>query len=243
MNRNGHWKSELVTVLVVVSIMALLLIPAIKKTRGDHRYTRTRKNLKSIGLAMHNYEFDHGRFPDAVIWDGQGSPLLSWRVLLLPYLDQQELYDQFDLSQPWDSEHNKKLISRIPDVYQNEFIAKQTNKTNLLFPVSASLSTEQSTMFPSGRGVKIEEIIDGTSQTIMVVMVKEELSVIWTKPEDWSYNPKDSLEVIQTGDGPGFYALMADGAVQYFSLEENAEQDIASRLTYAGGEEISETGW
>src|SRR6185295_2767398 len=74
-------------------------------------------NLKIIGLAMHNYHDTNQRFPAAAIYDKQGKPLLSWRVAILPYLNQKQLYESFHLDEPWDSEHNRKLIPRMPAEY------------------------------------------------------------------------------------------------------------------------------
>ena len=75
-------------------------------------------HLKQIGLAMHNYLDANGHFPTPFSVDKQKKPLLSWRVHLLPYLEQQNLYRQFRLDEPWDSEHNKKLIKLMPKIFQ-----------------------------------------------------------------------------------------------------------------------------
>ena len=73
-------------------------------------------NLKQIGLAMHNYHDARGRLPAAYTVDKDGKPLLSWRVLILPYTEEAALYKEFHLDEPWDSEHNKNLIARMPAV-------------------------------------------------------------------------------------------------------------------------------
>ena len=75
-------------------------------------------NLKQIGLAMHNYHAMHKTFPPAYTVDKAGKPLLSWRVLILPYLEQDALYKEFHLDEPWDSEHNRALIDRMPATYR-----------------------------------------------------------------------------------------------------------------------------
>ena len=74
-------------------------------------------NLKQIGLALSNYRQDHGRFPPAVVYSPDCRPLYSWRVLILPYLEQKALYDKFDLNEPWDSPHNHELLAQRPSVY------------------------------------------------------------------------------------------------------------------------------
>src|SRR5260370_37809785 len=74
-------------------------------------------HLKHIALAMHNYHVVHGCFPPATVRSADGQPLYSWRVLLLPYLDEEKLYREFHLDESWDSPHNRKLLSHIPPVY------------------------------------------------------------------------------------------------------------------------------
>ena len=80
------------------------------------RRAQSMNNLKQFALAMHNYHDTNGKFPAASSFDKDGKPLLSWRVHVLPYLEQAELYKQFHLDEPWDSEHNKKLIEKMPNV-------------------------------------------------------------------------------------------------------------------------------
>ena len=74
-------------------------------------------NEKQIALAMHNYHAANDHLPPAAIKDKAGKPLLSWRVAILPYLEQAALYNKFHLDEPWDSPHNKALIASMPAVY------------------------------------------------------------------------------------------------------------------------------
>jgi hypothetical protein len=76
------------------------------------------ENLKQLGTALHAYHDKFGHFPPAASYDLQGKPLLSWRVHLLPFLGEDKLYQEFHLNEPWDSDHNKKLLSRMPAVYR-----------------------------------------------------------------------------------------------------------------------------
>jgi len=93
-----------------------------KKTAADPKALAVARkqsilNLKQIALAMHNYHDIMGSFPPPAIYSKDGKPLLSWRVALLPYLDQGNLYRQFHLDEPWDSAHNKKLLANRLKVY------------------------------------------------------------------------------------------------------------------------------
>src|SRR5262249_20669195 len=133
-------------------------------------------NLKQIVLAFHNYESAYGSFPAAAICDKAGKPLLSWRVAILPFVEQDNLYQQFHLNEPWDSEHNKKLLAMMPRIYVADGgDAKMpampaegdgvpaTQRTNYRVFVGGGAA------FDLRKGVKITDFTDGTSNTIMVV--------------------------------------------------------------------------
>lgn len=175
--------------------------------------------LKYIGLALINYYSDEkgsdgkprNRFPDAASKTPQGEPLLSWRVHILPYLEQNELYQQFRLDEPWDSEHNRKLLQQMPDQYKLGSEANNAaGKTSVLLPVG------ELTAFPNGRGLAFKELSDGASQTILAVEADDEHAVPWTKPEDLQFDPAQAKAGLGRHYGLGFIALMADGSVQFF---------------------------
>ncbi len=169
--------------------------------------------LKTLGLAMHNYHDVHKSLPAPAITDQQGKPLLSWRVAILPYLDEQSLYEQFHLDEPWDSEHNKALIAKMPQVYQcpNSKVG-QTGCTVYLAPRGPS------TMFPGPSSIRIRDVTDGISNTIMLVEADDEHAVPWTKPEDWTLDPEHPTAglgghfpgLIQFSFGDGHVTTMRD---------------------------------
>jgi hypothetical protein len=103
-------------VLVIPCLIALLL-PAVQQAREAARRTQCKNNMKAIALAMHNYHDTYGSFPPAYIPDENGKPMHSWRVLILPMLDQQFLYSQYDFDQPWDSPANRSVMDRMPAIY------------------------------------------------------------------------------------------------------------------------------
>src|SRR5262245_66359 len=91
-----------------------LLLPAVQQGREAARRSQCKNNLKQIALALLNYESRYGTFPPAYVADESGKPMHSWRVLILPDLDQQALYNDYNFSEPWDGPNNSRLLTRIP---------------------------------------------------------------------------------------------------------------------------------
>ena len=98
-------------------VIVALCLPAIQSAREAARRSQCVNNLKMIALAMHNYHSTNNAFPRPAITDAKGKPLLSWRVAILPFIDQQALYNRFKLDEPWDSPHNKELLKEMPATY------------------------------------------------------------------------------------------------------------------------------
>jgi hypothetical protein len=147
-------------------------------------------NLRSIGLALHNYHDTYGRFPAVANFDKEGKPLLSWRVLILPFLEQQQLYAEFHLNESWDSEHNKKLIPRLPAVYRSPDRKLEAGQTTYLAPVYQSAQTEGTMFTGRAQGLSLAAVTDGLSNTILVADADDEHAVTWTRPDDLKYDPR-----------------------------------------------------
>jgi hypothetical protein len=99
-------REQLVQV-ATIGILVALLLPAVQAAREAARRTQSTNNLKQLILGLLNYESANGHFPPHASYSPDGKPLLSWRVHILPYLEEQALYSQFRLDEPWDSEHNQ----------------------------------------------------------------------------------------------------------------------------------------
>ncbi|MCI0380819.1 MAG: DUF1559 domain-containing protein [Gemmataceae bacterium] len=195
-------------------------------------------NLKQIALAMHShYDVFKGLPPHALrtVKGKDGGPLLSWRVAILPFIEEDALYRQFDLDLPWDHPHNKKLIEKMPKIYAAPGIAtKAPGLTHYQVFVGPGTVFEDRSLGNPRLGIRLADIRDGTSNTLLVVEGAE--PVIWTKPDDLPYDPKRPLPKIGGLYGDGFNAAFADGAVRY--LRNLDEQTFRALITRNGGEVV-----
>ncbi|MCA9105379.1 MAG: DUF1559 domain-containing protein, partial [Planctomycetales bacterium] len=193
---------------------------------------QNQNNLRQIGLALHNYHDTFRRFPPQAITDDNGRPLLSWRVAILPYIEQQQLYDQFHHDEPWDSEHNLALLERMPAVFRDPLSEAEPGMTTFL-----GISGDAG-IFPEDReGVRIAEIIDGTSNTLMVIKGPEESAIEWTRPSDLT--PDMNLLDQFFGElEESFLGLTADGAVHTF--DRDTDEAMIRALITRGGREVIE---
>lgn len=170
---------------------------------GGAQKMQSANNLKQIALAMHNHHDATGSLPQA---NKNG---LSWRVHLLPYLEEQQLYQQFNLNEPWDSPTNRPLVEKMPSVFKHP-AAKTAEPGMTVYLGVAGMNSA----FPPDRGLRISEFVDGTTNTAWVVEADPNFAAYWTKPDDWQLNesaPQQGLGSLW-GDGSAL-AAMADGRV------------------------------
>ncbi len=208
--------------IATIGVLVALLLPAVQAAREAARRMSASNNLKQIAVAMHNYHDTYGKLPPQATYDDQGKPLLSWRVHLLPFVEQSELYDQFHLDEPWNSEHNAGLIEHIPMVYRNPSSSAEPQMANFLVP------TGEGSIFANKEGTGFRDILDGTSNTIMVVEADDSAAVIWTKPDDLAYVNEQPLRGLGSAHPGGFQVSLADGSVRFIS--NTIDQDVLLRL-------------
>jgi len=209
------------------------LLPAVQSGREAARRAQSSNNLHQIALAMLNHESASRAFPARANFDKEGKPLLSWRVHILPDLDEENLYRQFRLDEPWDSDHNRKLIPLMPKLYQNPSAKPEPGKAHYL------AVTGPGTMFEGNKARTAIDVKDGLSHTVTVVEVDPDRAVVWTKPDDWEYDPKQPLAGLGSAHPGGFLAAFADGAVQF--LSKNIDPDVFRRLvTIADGKPVGD---
>ncbi len=184
------------------------LLPLIARVRQQASNEHSVNNLKQIVRAMHVYHDTHKTFPPQASFGKDGKPLLSWRVHLLPSLGLKTLYDQFKLDEPWDGPHNKALIAKMPSVYRSPFLAEApAGRTTYLVPTGPEM------IFDGPRTMKIAQIRDGTSNTILVVEAAEAKAVPWTQPADYPVDRKTPRAGLVVA-GVGILAAFADGLVR-----------------------------
>jgi hypothetical protein len=221
-------KDQLVLHLQEDALVAMAEKP-LDQVRTAQQRTLSSNNLKQLALAMHNYHDANKGFPAQASLDKQGKPLLSWRVHLLPYLAEEELYKEFHLDEPWDSEHNKKLIARMPPVFTSPGLKAEAGKTTYLAPVGPD------TLFAGPKGLKISEITDGTANTIMLVEAADDRAVIWTKPDDLTIDPKQPLRGLGLKYNDAFLAALCDGSVRIIPKTIDANV-LKAAFTPRGGD-------
>ena len=203
-----------------------LLLPAVQQVRAAANRAKSVNNLKEICLAMRKYEEKNGVFPPATVTDRTGKPLYSWRVLLLPYLEQEALYRQFKLDEPWDSPHNRPLLESMPKVYAHPADPQPSSTHYQVF-------VGPGTMFEPSRPLKFADITDGIANAVMAVEAAD--AVPWTKPADLIYGPDQPLPKLGGLFSSGCHVLMADGNVICVRIGAR-EQVLRALITRNGGE-------
>lgn len=217
----------------ILSVSIALSLTASVSAQEQEKQAKSKNNLKVIGLAFHNFHDVFGRFPTSTR-DKNGKLLLSWRVEILPYVEAADLFNQFHLDEPWDSDHNRPLIAKMPDAFKAPGV-NETEKTVYLEPVGPEAMFPRDKSDPRKRQeaprviinneprtvalkVGVADIRDGLSNTLLVVEADPKNAVTWTKPDDLDLDakmPKTGLGGLYKG---GFNAVLADGSVHFIPL-------------------------
>ena len=175
--------------------------------------------LEAVAKAMLKYEEEHGTFPPPYSTDADGKPLLSWRVLILPYLDQKYLYQSFRLDEPWDSPHNIRYAGRVPRCFQvgeTKMVNKQF-QTRLLALVSENSALREKT-------TTIGQVVDGTVNTLSTVIASPQETVVWSKPDDLSGTPESISQKLIESSPNGFWAASCDSSVHFVMSGSDAKK-------------------
>jgi hypothetical protein len=144
--------------------------------------------MAQLGLALHNYHDTNGQLPGPAILSPDGKPLLSWRVAILPFVEENELYRRFHLDEPWDSLHNLTLLPEMPRLYAPyPDVVAEPNTTLFQVFVGPGSAFERP-------GLTLKDFTDGTSNTVLIA--EASVGVPWTKPEDLAYDPNGPLPLL-----------------------------------------------
>lgn len=228
--------------LLASNIWSAINFAPIQAAREAARRTTSQNNLKQIALALYVFHERHGKLPALYSTDASGKPLLSWRVHLLPYIENEELYRRFRLDEPWDSEHNRALIREMPVVFRSPETAVDRFVTNYL-----AISSESSFLIPPAKamfgettplGISINQVTDGTSNTIAIVEVSDDRACEWTRPQDFPVVADMPLDGLGHARDPKvFLTAFGDGSTRVLSRDLDLKTFLGL-TTRNGGEPV-----
>ena len=209
--------------------MAGLLLPAVQAAREAARRMQCNNNIKQLALALHNYESEYKSLPPAYTVDANGNRLHSWRTLMLPYLEQNALYQKIDFTVAWDDPKNAFLAGMDIPMFRcpsSRIAPGMTTYQVIDDPASA---------FPGSTPLKFRDIKDGMSNTVFIVESDETDAVHWAEPNDQSLLVY--LSALKSSHTGGRNAVMLDGFVRFFSnsMDQNMSNGI---VTCDGGEVV-----
>ncbi|MBL8824942.1 MAG: DUF1559 domain-containing protein [Planctomycetia bacterium] len=220
-------------------LMIPLLASAIERVRNAADRMISGSNMRQLLIAMHNYHNDYNFIPPAVSMK-DGKSLHSWRVHILPYIEQDQLYKQLKMDEPWDSDHNKKLFESVPMPKMFAHPGKRDGDTKkTYYKVFVSKPEKQlRSGFRFGSKVTLGQVAvqDGTSNTI--AMIESGPPVLWYQPEDIEFDATVALpKLISPWKNNKVSVTFFDGTVRTIWLGQN-EAVLKALITVNGNEEI-----
>jgi hypothetical protein len=235
---------SLCLLVTVVAVLMALGVPFANLVRRAQRVALSmsaQSPLNQLSVALQNYHLTYGSLPPAVVTDSNGKAMHSWRVLILPFIEEgNALYQRYDFSEPWNSINNSKLLDQMPRIFHSPSERPSSKFTNMVAIAG------QGTAFPSDKSVRYDEMKDGLENTALLTEIT--LSTIpWTQPVDldvsaWAdQQPKDGQKrngVLQIGAVPWRcpYIVFADG-IHCYSIRQNTKPSELYPATTIGGNE------
>lgn len=218
---------------VLIAIFAAPLFLSVFSRGPSRRAIRESSCQRSciqIALAMQSYHDQYQAFPPAYTVDTEGKPLHSWRTLILPYLNEQALYDSIDLTKPWDDEDNLHAWKSIPQVYRCSVHRDKGNRTTYLAVVAPG-----SCLQPR-ESAALSDITDGASKTVLMIDVSEEQGVIWMSPQDANLDQFLAMGTkLPSSHRSANIFTFCDATVNRFS-RDYAEKDRKAMVSIAGND-------
>ena len=208
--------------IAIPGVAVGMLLPAVQAVREAARRTTSMNNLRQLSLASHNFASNYQRLPSG---DGPvrpGGPAVSWRVKLLPFIEEGNLYEQYNFDEPWDSENNMKVAKQMPATFMNPQSTAQEG-----FTVYRGVGGVSGVMGVDDKGKSVRrtfgEITDGTSNTIMFVECPDHMAVPWTKPDGGIDPEKASPQQLQGNFSGGFNVSFCDGSTYFIASSLGTE--------------------
>lgn len=231
--------SCIVTAVGLLVLIGLLFWPGIQRSRRGQQ-PNCKNHLRQIGFALHNYHDKYLSLPPAFVRGPDGQPWHSWRVLVLPFMGQQKLYDEYRFDEPWNGPHNQKLLKQRPEVFQCPQAKGKIPSSDTSYV--AVVGSE--TAWPAPDAISLGDLRDGSSNVILVVEVRD-AGVPWLAPDDLMFEeacvvPSDKsgrrLSSFHVG---GSQALLGDGAAKFIYTNIDAST-LKGLLTRDGGETLGD---
>ena len=217
--------NELIAAFAITALMERFSLPTIEEARTANRREQNRRNLRQLGLAIHNHESAYNRIPSSVIVDPNSGEKRSWRIDVLPFMKEMELWREYRRDQPWDSEHNLKLIEKMPALFRHPESKAPPGHTvyQMVHGEEIGFRTQESMTF--------NEVTDGLSNTLMFVEVEDKFAVPWTKPEDVEIDPDNPWPPLGGHNQEGVFAVFFDGSIRVipYWLEPEALWQMMTR--------------
>ncbi len=237
-SRRGFRIGEMMAVVAIIAVLIALMLPLSRRGSGPPaRRAQCTNNLKQIAMALRNYEQVHKALAPAYTLDANGRPLHSWRTLILPYLEQESLYETIDLTRPWNDPANANACQTSLSVFRCPEANGPLNTTTYL-----AIAAPNGCLIP-GKCRLLTEISDAHDLTLMVIDAGEENAVPWMAPVD-----ADESLVVSIGrttklhHAGGFSAAFVDGSVKFLRASTSAAVRRAL-LSIAGNDNEVAQGW
>ncbi|MBL8850460.1 MAG: DUF1559 domain-containing protein [Planctomycetaceae bacterium] len=261
--RRGFTLIELLVVIAIIGILVALLLPAVQQARESARQTTCRNNLKQVGIALHNYHSAHGLFPPSSTSDVEqggwivvpkGRHIHSWSSLLLPYIDQQTLHNQFNFNLSSMDPVNLPLAEMLPEVFRcpsyagprfsrdenytrfsercaiTNYAAMGASDVGHIYGQNSQLLAPDGTMFPLSH-TQLNDVTDGTGQTVLICETREEKMMVWTDGGTAALvaRPYDA------GNPPGYGARRVSLNHRPYFIYENPSSEYGPSSQHPGG--------
>lgn len=229
---------DLLALVAIIAVLIAFFLPAVR-SGGRHAAYRAQctNNLKQIALALRMYEKEHNTLPPAYTIDAQGRPLHSWRTLILPYLEHEQLYDSIDLSKPWNDPINAKALESSIPVFRCPLADEPRNATSYLAVVAPN------GCFMATKGRRLADITDDHNSTLMLIEAGEESAVPWMAPidadESLVLNLAPNAKLRHPG---GVNAATVNGSVRFLRASTSADLRRAI-LSISGHDDRKSVDW